>query len=426
MDFCEGIVFGHPEYFSSFSSLFICFFGLLGLYNCPKQNLFGQLTFALTVVTGVGSFGYHWTGDLDGWRYFDGNPMYMAGAMAALFTVDEVIRVYTSKTDISSPVAAERAASLTSVNAIFWSAFSVSALWMDTQPRFQAISQLTFAIPVTITVFAIVFARYVTHKKMLTDDWKILSYAKIGLALIVVSATTWVVTESYCEAYPWVAYLHGHVIWHIGMSWGLYLALQFVVWFAAHRYGCRPYFKRGPRWMMILTPIVKYDLNPVIVPMLDPNASEDKYRDDVRQLLSTVPSFSPLLPAELEQLSKTAKRHIRLEGEVIIQKGDKGESMFVVAAGQTEISDLGSDGASLTLSRGALLGEMSLLTGQLRSATVKTLTSTVLYEIHKNALITLLKERPSLIGELSALLSHRTCGSQAQFDHFKKLIIENC
>ena len=176
--------------------------------------------------------------------------------------------------------------------------------------------------------------------------------------------------------------------------------------------------------MMVLTPIVKYDLNPVIVPMLDPNASEDKYRDDVRQLLSTVPSFSPLLPTELEQLAKTAKRHIRLESEVIIKKGDKGESMFVVAAGQIEISDLGSDGASLTLSRGALLGEMSLLTGQVRSATVKTLTTTVLYEIHKDGLISLLKERPSLIDELSALLSHRTCGSQAQFNHFKNLISE--
>jgi hypothetical protein len=425
MTFCEGRMWGYPEYASAYSSIFLLIFGFLGLYRCPKQNLFGQLVFALMVVTGFGSFGYHWVGS-DMWKYFDGNPMIIAGAMAALFTFDEVIRVYTSRVH---PYAAgekdEHSSLLAPINAIFWSAFAVVALWMDVQPEFSSFSQLSFQVPVAGTVLAVIFARFVTHKERLNDDWKILLYAKIGIALIVLSAGIWIITEKNCETYPWLAYFHGHLIWHLGMAWGVYLTLQFVLWFTAHRFGCRPYFMRGPWWNTII-PVVEYDLNPVVMPVMDPSEPNANYRDDARHLLATVPSFLPLTPPELRQLAQEAHLHLHPKPETIIQKGETGNSLFVVAAGQLEVLHPGPEGATITLSRGAIVGEMSLLTGQLRSATVRTLTATVLYEIQKDALLSVLTKRPSLIAELGALLSHRMCGSQEQSAHFKQLISENC
>ena len=111
--------------------------------------------------------------------------------------------------------------------------------------------------------------------------------------------------------------------------------------------------------------------------------------------------------------------------EVSIQKGDAGDSMFVVAAGQLEVVHPGQREAAITLSRGAIVGEMSLLTGEPRSATVQTLTTAVLYEIRKDALDSVLAKRPSLAAELGSLLSHRMCGSQEQAAYFKELISQN-
>ena len=424
MMFCEARVWGYPEYANSISSILFLYFGFLGLYRCPKQNLFGQLVFALMVVTGVGSFGYHWVGT-GMWKYFDGNPMIIAGSMAALFTVDEIIRVYAIRV---SPYAAlkdsQRASLLAPINAIFWSAFAVIALWMDAQPGYESFSQLTFQVPVTVTVLAVVFARFVTHKEMLNDDWRILRYAKLGIVVIIGSAATWIITENNCEAYPWGAYIQGHLVWHVGMAWGVYLTLQFVVWFTARRFDCRPYFMRGS-WMRILVPVVKYDPIPVVLPPMDPDEASANYQDDARKLLVTVPSFTPLTPVEILRLSKQTRRIEHPASEVIIQKGDAGDSMFVLAAGQLEGVHPGERESTITLSRGAIVGEMSLLTGEPRSATVRTLSTVVLYEIQKDALGSLVTKRPSLAAELGSLLSHRMCGSQEQAAYFKELIIEN-
>ncbi len=424
MMFCEAQVWGYPEYANSISSIVFLYFGFLGLYRCPKQNLFGQLVFALMVVTGVGSFGYHWVGT-GMWKYFDGNPMIIAGSMAALFTVDEIIRVYTTRVN---PYAAlkdyQRASLFAPINAIFWSAFAVIALWMDSQPGYESFSQLTFQVPVIVTVLAVVFARFVTHKQMLNDDWRILRYAKIGIVAIIGSAATWIITESYCESHPWVVYFQGHLVWHVGMAWGVYLTLQFVVWFTARRFDCRPYFMRGS-WLRTLVPVVKYDAIPVVLQPLDPDEGNTNFQEDARKLLVTVPSFTPLTPVEIRRLSKQTQRLEHPASEVIIQKGDAGDSMFVVAAGQLEVVHPGQREAAITLSRGAIVGEMSLLTGEPRSATVQTLTTAVLYEIGKDALDSVLAKRPSLAAELGSLLSHRMCGSQEQAAYFKELISEN-
>ena len=72
--FCESKILGLPEYINSITSLFISGFGLLGLFNTPKSNMYVDVIYALLFIVGFGSGGYHWTGNI-GWAMFDEMPM---------------------------------------------------------------------------------------------------------------------------------------------------------------------------------------------------------------------------------------------------------------------------------------------------------------------------------------------------------------
>ena len=43
------------------------------------------------------------------------------------------------------------------------------------------------------------------------------------------SALIWTISEPLCKQYHWIKYLHTHVIWHIGISYGMYNLLQFML-----------------------------------------------------------------------------------------------------------------------------------------------------------------------------------------------------
>ena len=363
-------------------------------------------------VSGCGSVGYHWTGS-EFWKYFDGNPMIIAASLAALFTCDELIRVRADRAGHELPAVGSRPSPWPAVNAIFWSAFAMVTLYMDLRPELQKYFPISFGLPACAFLAAILYAGYVTHKEKLRDDWKIISYAKLGIVMSLTAATAWIATESNCEEHPWLGYLHAHLFWHFGASYGLYLTLQFTVWFTAGRFGCRPFFLRGPRWTTIC-PMVQYEPMPVVMPAESgrPEAAGET-EDDALRLLSTVPSFLPLRPDDLAELARLARRRTYASSEVVIQDGDEGASMFVVAAGQVGLLLPQPDGCvrAVTLSRGAIIGEMSLLTGRPRCATVQALTPSVIYEIHKDALDPILAARPALASDLTTLLTHRRAGT---------------
>ena len=66
-------------------------------------------------------------------------------------------------------------------------------------------------------------------------------------------------------------------------------------------------------------------------------------------------------------------------------EGDAGDSMFVLARGEASVTLAQTDGEVATLGAGAFFGEMSLLTGDARSATVTALTDCELIEVGADA-----------------------------------------
>jgi len=128
------------------------------------------------------------------------------------------------------------------------------------------------------------------------------------------------------------------------------------------------------------------------------------------------------LPADaLARLAETA--HLRLydRGEKLVVEGQQGDSLMVIASGTVLISKSGADiGASTvelaTLGEGKYFGEMSLLTGEPRSASVTAEEAVEVFVLDRAALAPILQEDPELAETLSHVLAQRAAATVARFE----------
>jgi CRP/FNR family cyclic AMP-dependent transcriptional regulator len=117
--------------------------------------------------------------------------------------------------------------------------------------------------------------------------------------------------------------------------------------------------------------------------------------------------FQDLEEAELLQvLSRTMPRNFPA-GEVIIREGDPGNSLFIMQAGEVEITKqltlvLDEDTPKervfirLKAENGVYFGEMALLENETRSATVTALTDCSLLELHQKDFLDLIEHNPAM------------------------------
>jgi CRP-like cAMP-binding protein len=108
-----------------------------------------------------------------------------------------------------------------------------------------------------------------------------------------------------------------------------------------------------------------------------------------------------------------------------MQQGDHGESMFIVLQGLLEIWRTQQNGDSSLIAKiepGHCFGEMSLLTGEVRSATVRATTEVFTLEITRPVLEQLLSGRPELGVRISEIVAERQLSlEQARLGHEEAL-----
>ena len=139
---------------------------------------------------------------------------------------------------------------------------------------------------------------------------------------------------------------------------------------------------------------------------------EHQMPEQRRALLERVEILArSLTPEELADLAGRMVRCTFARGEHVVRQGEPGQSMFVLAEGLAEVLVRGKDGGSdkrvARIDPGQCIGEMSLLTGGARSASVRALTDLVAFEIAKDHLDALLEARPELAGSLAWLVAER-------------------
>ena len=125
--------------------------------------------------------------------------------------------------------------------------------------------------------------------------------------------------------------------------------------------------------------------------------------------LSRVDVFRALDAEKIDRLARRMRMIIFGPGEVVLRQGDPGDSLYVVRSGgvAVQLEVHGAQKEVATLSSGQFFGEMSLMTGESRSATIVAKTDCECYIVDKEAFQEILEERPELAGVISEILSHR-------------------
>lgn len=139
--------------------------------------------------------------------------------------------------------------------------------------------------------------------------------------------------------------------------------------------------------------------------------------DQTRRLLD-IRNHSVLKVLSLEEIQTLAGKVALCEfraGETILRHGDSGDSMFFIFEGSLDIQipkENGEKSSVATLWPGDCVGEMSMLTGEPRSADVIAINDVLLLQVTKAELQPILTNNPGLVDKLSRMLAERKVANQ--------------
>lgn len=120
--------------------------------------------------------------------------------------------------------------------------------------------------------------------------------------------------------------------------------------------------------------------------------------------------FAGIPPEEAERLEARAKRRSFRRGEVVFHKGDPGSSLYLILSGQVKIvlpSEGGEEAVLGVLDEGEFFGELSLIDGQPRSATIIATQPTETLVIHRDDFLAFLEANPRSAIQLLRIFCQR-------------------
>lgn len=127
----------------------------------------------------------------------------------------------------------------------------------------------------------------------------------------------------------------------------------------------------------------------------------------LRDMLRRISYFEQGSDEELLQLIEYGYRQLFPPQQIVCEEGTPGESFYIILNGSVEIFSKRVEQYIATLNEGEFFGEMSLLLGIPRSATVRTLEDTVLFVIERNDLQKLLEDHSGLADQIASKLMER-------------------
>ncbi|MFL6466982.1 MAG: cyclic nucleotide-binding domain-containing protein, partial [Pyrinomonadaceae bacterium] len=137
--------------------------------------------------------------------------------------------------------------------------------------------------------------------------------------------------------------------------------------------------------------------------------SGDEMINDAAEHLANVPVFAPLSEEEIDKLARASVKRIFAPGEAIVRKGQEGRSMFVVVRGNVKVQ-IPENNLQKVINRltvNDFFGEMGLLTGEPRSATVVAEDEVDVLEIRKAAMKPIFEANPELMTAVCEIIEER-------------------
>lgn len=152
-----------------------------------------------------------------------------------------------------------------------------------------------------------------------------------------------------------------------------------------------------------------YERNDIYFAEMPPRQVD--FTQNLEALISRIPLFKSIPEAGIVQLSAALKPKALSRGETVVKAGEAGDSMYIIVEGLLEVFldiEVSLDNVRVAaMSPGDYFGEMSLITGTPRSATVRSQTEALVYEVGKSSLEPLLEAYPCLPETIAKTVAQR-------------------
>ncbi|MBI5509180.1 MAG: cyclic nucleotide-binding domain-containing protein [Deltaproteobacteria bacterium] len=132
-------------------------------------------------------------------------------------------------------------------------------------------------------------------------------------------------------------------------------------------------------------------------------------------LMATSPIFKPLDGEQRKSLVEKFKSREVPANEKILEEGQKGDGLYMLLAGKVEVAKK-TDGKKQVLAHlkeGDVFGEMSLLTNQPVSASIKTIRKSIILKLPRKTFSEIVSTHPQLLAHISELSEERAKTTQA-------------
>ena len=127
----------------------------------------------------------------------------------------------------------------------------------------------------------------------------------------------------------------------------------------------------------------------------------------LRDLLRQVSYFEKCSKVEIRQLIEEGYRQVFPTGETICRENDPGDAFYIILTGSVEVFSEQTGKYIATRYAGEFFGEMSLLMGIPRTASIRSLEDTILFVVDRNNLQNLLVKHQGLADRICEELSKR-------------------
>ncbi len=137
------------------------------------------------------------------------------------------------------------------------------------------------------------------------------------------------------------------------------------------------------------------------------------------ETLARIELFAALTEGERRALASELADYPYVTGDVIARQGEAADSLYILARGRVTVFDDSSGGTGArdrlaTLEAPAYFGEMGLLTGQARGATIVAQNEVLCYRLDKAGFDAILKARPELVEAMSRVVVARQAENDAR------------
>ena len=154
---------------------------------------------------------------------------------------------------------------------------------------------------------------------------------------------------------------------------------------------------------------------------------QERRADEIMGKMEKAEIFSPLSKAELRGLVSQVSVKAYAAGEIPVRQGDPGNSFYIIKSGKVDVvveKSPGETAVVASLGPGNFFGEMSLLTGAARTASIQVQEDAEFIVIDKESFGSTLADNPSIAESLSHILSERQAGLDAERERLDASALE--